>query len=409
MRRVVITGLGPVAPNAVGAEEFHKAQLECRSGIGRITRFDPSPLRCQIAGEVKISPEDYLDKKEMRRLDRFVQLALIAAGLALQDSGLDLEKEDRTRIGTLVGSGIGGMETWETQSKVFIERGPDRLSPFFIPMIIANMASGQLAMRYGFMGPSSTSVTACTTGADAIGNAYRVIQLGEAEIMVTGGSEAVVTAMAMGGFDVMRALSTHNDEPTKASRPFSLSRDGFVLSEGAAILVLEDYEHARARGAKMYAELVGFGRSADAYHITDPHPEGTGAALAMSRAMRDAQITPEQVGYINAHGTSTPVGDRAETLAIKKVFGDHAYKLPVSSTKSMIGHLLGAAGAIEAIASVQALVSGILPPTINLTDPDPELDLDYVPNTPREQRVEYVLSNSFAFGGMNATLAFKRI
>lgn len=409
MRRVVITGLGPVAPNAVGAEAFHQAQLEGRSGIGRITRFDPSPLRCQIAGEVQIAPEEYLDKKEMRRLDRFVQLALIASELALKDSGLDLEREDLTRIGTLVGSGIGGMETWETQSRVFIERGPERLSPFFIPMIIANMASGQLAMRYGFMGPSSTSVTACTTGADAIGNAFRVIQLGEAEVMVTGGSEAVVTAMAMGGFDVMRALSTRNDAPTQASRPFSASRDGFVLSEGAAIVVLEDYEHAKARGAKIYAELVGFGRSADAYHITDPHPEGTGAALSMQRAMQDAKINPEQVGYVNAHGTSTPVGDRAETLAIKKVFGLHAYKLAVSSTKSMIGHLLGAAGAIEAIASVQALVSGILPPTINLTDPDPELDLDYVPNTPREQPVQYVLSNSFAFGGMNATLAFKRI
>ncbi|MCL6527583.1 MAG: beta-ketoacyl-ACP synthase II [Thermaceae bacterium] len=409
MRRVVITGLGPVAPNAVGAEAFHQAQLEGRSGIGRITRFDPSPLRCQIAGEVQIAPEEYLDKKEMRRLDRFVQLALIASELALKDSGLELEREDLTRIGTLVGSGIGGMETWETQSRVFIERGPERLSPFFIPMIIANMASGQLAMRYGFMGPSSTSVTACTTGADAIGNAFRVIQLGEAEVMVTGGSEAVVTAMAMGGFDVMRALSTRNDAPTQASRPFSASRDGFVLSEGAAIVVLEDYEHAKARGAKIYAELVGFGRSADAYHITDPHPEGTGAALSMQRAMQDAKINPEQVGYVNAHGTSTPVGDRAETLAIKKVFGSHAYKLAVSSTKSMIGHLLGAAGAIEAIASVQALVSGILPPTINLTDPDPELDLDYVPNTPREQPVQYVLSNSFAFGGMNATLAFKRI
>lgn len=409
MRRVVITGLGPVAPNATGAEDFHKAQLECKSGIGRITRFDPSPLRCQIAGEVKINLEDYLDKKEMRRLDRFVQLSLIAGELALKDSGLDLEKEDRTRIGTLVGSGIGGMETWESQSKVFHERGPDRLSPFFIPMIIANMASGQLAMRYGLMGPSSTSVTACTTGADAIGNALRVIQLGEAEVMVTGGTEAVVTAMAMGGFDVMRALSTRNDEPTKASRPFSASRDGFVLSEGAAVIVLEDYNHAKARGARIYAELVGFGRSADAFHITDPHPEGKGAALAMTAAMKDAQINPEQVGYINAHGTSTPVGDRAETLAIKRVFGDQAYKLAVSSTKSMIGHLLGAAGSIEAIASVQALVSGVLPPTINLTDPDPELDLDYVPNAPREQQVDYVLSNSFAFGGMNATLAFKRV
>jgi len=409
MRRVVITGLGPVAPNAIGAEEFHKAQLEGKSGIGPITRFDPAPLRCQIAGEVKVNPEDYIDKRELRRLDRFVQLSLIAAALALKDSGLDLDKEDKTRIGTLVGSGIGGMETWEGQSKIFHERGPDRLSPFFIPMIIANMASGQLAMRYGFMGPSSTSVTACTTGADAIGNALRVIQLGEAEVMVTGGTEAVVTAMAMGGFDVMRALSTRNDTPTTASRPFSASRDGFVLSEGAAVVVLEDYEHAKARGARIYAELVGFGRSADAHHITDPHPEGKGAALAMTAAMKDAKINLEQVGYINAHGTSTPVGDKAETLAIKKVFGDHAYKLAVSSTKSMIGHLLGAAGSIEAIASVQAIVSGVLPPTINLTDPDPELDLDYVPNTPREQRVDYVLSNSFAFGGMNATLAFKRI
>ena len=409
MRRVVITGLGPLAPNGIGVEAFHKAQLAGLSGVGPITRFDASPLRCQIAGEVKVNLEDYIDKREMRRLDRFVQLGLAAGALALEDSGLELAKEDLTRIGTLVGSGIGGMETWESQSKVFLERGPDRLSPFFIPMIIANMASGQLAMRYGLMGPSSTSVTACTTGADSIGNALRVIQLGEAEVMFTGGTEAVVTAMAMGGFDVMRALSTRNDQPTKASRPFTASRDGFVLSEGAAVLVLEEYERAKARGAKIYAELVGFGRSADAHHITEPHPEGMGAALAMKAAVRDGKINNEQVGYINAHGTSTPVGDRAETLAIKKVFGDHAYKLAVSSTKSMIGHLLGAAGAIEAIASVQALVSGVLPPTINLEDPDPELDLDYIPNTPREKQVDYVLSNSFAFGGMNASLLFKRV
>lgn len=409
MRRVVITGMGPVSPIGIGNEAFHKAQLEGKSGIRRITRFDPSKLRCQIAGEVDVNPEDYIDKRELRRLDRFVQLALIAGELALKDSGLDLEKEDKTRIGTLVGSGIGGMETWEAQSKVFLERGPDRLSPFFIPMIIANMASGQLAMRYGFMGPSSTSVTACTTGADAIGNAFRVIQLGEAEVMVTGGTEAVVTAMAMGGFDVMRALSTRNDEPEKASRPFTASRDGFVLSEGAAILVLEDYEHAKARGARIYAELVGFGRSADAYHITEPHPEGLGASLAMRAAIRDAQISLEQVGHINAHATSTPVGDKAETNAIKQLFGERAYQIPITATKSMTGHLLGAAGAIEAIASIQALYHGVLPPTINLTDPDPELDLDYIPNTPREQKVDYVLSNSFAFGGMNASLLFKRV
>lgn len=408
MRRVVITGLGPVSPIGVGAEAFHQAQLQGRSGIRRITRFDPSPLPVQIAGEVDVDLEAFIDRREGKRLDRFVQLALVAAELALKDAGLEVDRLDPTRVGTLVGSGIGGMETWEAQSRVFLEKGPNRISPFFIPMMIANMASAHIAMRYGFMGPSSTVVTACATGSDALGSAFRMIQLGEADIVLAGGTEAAVTPMAIGAFGVMRALSTRNEEPEKASRPFTKSRDGFVLSEGAGVLVLEEYEHARRRGARIYAEVVGFGRSADAHHITEPHPEGKGAALAMRAALKDAGIPPEKVGYINAHGTSTPIGDKAEVLAIKQVFGEHAKRLAVSSTKSMTGHLLGAAGAVEAIATVQALYFGVLPPTINLEDPDPELDLDFLP-TPREARVEYALSNSFAFGGQNAVLAFKRI
>ncbi|MGQ9753297.1 MAG: beta-ketoacyl-ACP synthase II [Thermaceae bacterium] len=407
MRRVVITGLGPVSPIGVGAEAFHQAQLQGKSGIRRITRFDPKDLPVQIAGEVEVDLEAFIDKRELRRLDRFVQLALIAAELALRDTGLEADGLDPRRVGTLVGSGIGGMETWEAQSRVLWEKGPTRISPFFIPMLIINMASAQIAMRYGFMGPSSAVVTACATGTDAIGSAFRMIQLGEADLVLAGGAEAVITPMAIGAFGVMRALSTRNDEPEKASRPFTKSRDGFVLSEGAGVLVLEEYEHAKKRGARIYAEIVGFGRSADAHHITEPHPEGKGAALAMEAALKDAGISPEKVGYINAHGTSTPIGDRAEVLAIKQVFGDHAKRLAVSSTKSMTGHLLGAAGAVEAIATVQALYSGLLPPTINLEDPDPELDLDFLP-TPREAQVEYALSNSFAFGGQNAVLVFRK-
>ncbi len=362
MRRVVVTGLGPLTPIGVGAEAYHRAQLEGKSGVRPITRFDASVLPVRIAAEVDVNPEDYLDKKELRRLDRFVQYALIAAELALKDAGLEPSALDPERVGTLVGTGIGGMETWEAQSKVFLERGPNRISPFFIPMMIANMASAHIAMRYGFMGPSSTAVTACATGSDAIGQAFRMVQLGEADVVLAGGTEAAITPMAIGAFAVMRALSTRNEEPTKASRPFTLSRDGFVMGEGAGVLVLEEYEHARRRGARIYAEVVGFGRSADAHHITEPHPEGKGAALAMRRALRDAQVNPEAVGYINAHGTSTPVGDRAEVLAIKEVFGAHAKRLMVSSTKSMIGHLLGAAGAVEAIATVQALHHGVIPP-----------------------------------------------
>lgn len=409
MRRAVITGLGPLTPIGLGAEAFHKAQLEGRSGVRRITRFDASTLPVQIAAEVDVNPEAYLDKKELRRLDRFVQYALIAAELALKDAGLEPEKLNPERVGTLVGTGIGGMETWEAQSKVLLEKGPGRISPFFIPMMIANMASAHIAMRYGFHGPSSTVVTACATGSDALGNALRMIQLGEADVVLAGGTEAAITPMAIGAFGVMRALSTRNEEPEKASRPFTRSRNGFVMGEGAGVLVVEEYEHARRRGARIYAELIGFGRSADAHHITEPHPEGLGAALAMERALRDAGVAPEQVGYINAHGTSTPVGDRAEVLAIKRVFGEHAKKLMVSSTKSMIGHLLGAAGAVEAIATVQALYHGVIPPTLNLEDPDPELDLDFVPFTPREAQVDYALSNSFAFGGQNAVLLFKRV
>ncbi len=408
MRRVVVTGLGPVTPIGVGLGPFREALFGGKSGVRRITRFDPSALPVRIAAEVDLDPGAYLDRKELKRLDRFVQYALVAAELALRDSGLELSRLNPERVGTLVGTGIGGMETWEAQARVFVERGPNRLSPFFIPMMIANMASAHIAMRYGFTGPSSTVVTACATGSDALGQAMRMIQGGEADVVLAGGTEASITPMAIGAFAVMRALSTRNEEPEKASRPFTRSRDGFVMGEGAGVLVLEEYEHARRRGARIYGELIGFGRSADAHHITEPHPEGLGAALAMERALKDAGVTPEQVGYINAHGTSTPIGDRAEVLAIKRVFGDHAKRLMVSSTKSMIGHLLGAAGGVEAIATLLALHEGLIPPTINLEDPDPELDLDFVPQT-REARVDYALSNSFAFGGHNAVLLFRRV
>ena len=411
MRRVVITGLGPVTPIGVGAEAFHQAQLAGKSGIRRITRYDPEAyqLNVKIAGEVDVDVDDYLDRRESRRLDRFVQLALIAAELALRDAGLEAEELEPETTGVLIGSGIGGIKTWEDQFKIYFERGPHRLSPFFIPMVISNMASGHVAMKYGFQGPSSTVVTACATGTDSVGSAARMIQHGEADVMLTGGTEASVTPMAIGGFAVMRALSRRNDEPEKASRPFDKDRDGFVLSEGAGVLVLEEYEHARRRGATIYAEVVGFGRSEDAHHITEPHPEGKGARLAMQAALRDGGIAPEDVDYINAHGTSTPLNDRAETLAIKQLFGGHAHRLMVSSTKSMTGHLLGAAGAVEAIASAQAIASGVVPPTINLIESEPELDLDYVPGEPREAKVDYALSNSFAFGGQNAVLLLKRV
>ncbi len=409
MNRVVVTGLGPVSPIGIGAEAFHAAQLEGRSGIDTITQFDASAHPVRIAGEVAIELEDWLDRRERRRMDRYAQLAVVAAQLALDDSALDLEALDPTRVGTLIGSGIGGMNTWEVQSKIAHERHPTRMSPFFIPMMIANMATSRIAMRFGFMGPSSTVVTACSTGADAVGSAARMLQFGEAEVAVAGGAEAIITPMTVGSFSVMKALSSRNDDPAGASRPFSADRDGFVLGEGAGVVVLETLEHARARGARIYAELLGFGRSADAYHMTEPHPQGRGIVLAMEAALREAQLEPEQIGYLNAHATSTLLGDRAEALAIHQVFGANAGRLAVSSTKSMTGHMLGAAGAIEAIATIQALCSGVLPPTINHQLPDPEIGLDVIPNQAREAQVDRALSNSFAFGGQNAALLFGRV
>ncbi len=406
---MAITGLGPVTPIGTGAQAFAEAQRAGKSGIGPITRFDTAEVPSKIAGEVKDDLSEYVDAREARKLDRYVQLALAAAELAVRDSGLSEEELRGERTGAVIGSGIGGVKTFEEQAAVLHTRGPSRISPMFIPMMIANMATGHVAMRYGATGPSSTVVTACATGTGAVGDAARYIQLGLADVMIAGGTEAAVTPIAIGGFSNMKALSTRNDEPEKASRPFSASRDGFVLSEGAGVLILEDYEKAKARGATIYAEIVGYGTSADAHHITLPAPEGRGAQVAMRMALATAGVNPEEVGYINAHGTSTHFNDLHETQGIKHVFGPHAYKLAVSSTKSMTGHLLGAAGAVEAIAVAQALADGILPPTINLTDPDPVLDLDYIPEGAREQQVEYALSNSFAFGGQNAALLFRRV
>jgi 3-oxoacyl-[acyl-carrier-protein] synthase II len=407
MKRVVVTGVGPVTPIGVGAETFLAAQHQAKNGIRKITRFDARELTTQIAGEVDVAVDEYLERKEAKRLDRYVHLALIGAALALRDAGLSEAEVAGEHAGTCIGSGIGGIETLEEQLRIRFERSVMRISPFFVPMMIANMASGHVAMRYGLLGPSSTVVTACATGSGAIGDAYRIIQRGEAEIMLAGGSEAGVTCVGIGGFAVMKALSTRNDSPETASRPFTASRDGFVASEGAGILVLEEYERAKARGARIYAEVVGYATSADAHHITAPAPGGAGAVRCMRWAVRSAGISPEQIGYINAHGTSTPANDLSETLAIKAVFGSKAP--PVSSSKSMIGHTLGAAGGIEAIATVQAIYSGVLPPTRNYLEPDPELDLDYIPNKARAQQVDYALSNSFAFGGQNATLVFKRV
>ncbi|THF69772.1 beta-ketoacyl-[acyl-carrier-protein] synthase II [Deinococcus sp. Arct2-2] len=410
LRRVVITGLGPVTPIGLGAAAYAEAQRAGKSGIGLITHFDASSTASKIAGEVNDSLDAYVDPREARKMDRYVHLALAGADLAVADSGLTAEELRGERTGTLLGSGIGGVKTFEDQSRVLVERGAGRISPMFIPMMIANMASGHVSMRFGATGPSSTVVTACATGTGAIGDAARYIQLGLADVMIAGGSEAAITPIAIGGFSNMKALSTRNDDPQTASRPFAASRDGFVLGEGAGVVILEEYEKAKARGATIYAEVVGYGTSADAHHITMPAPEGRGAQVAMRMALATAGVNPDQVGYINAHGTSTHFNDLHETQGIKAVFGDHAHKLAVSSTKSMTGHLLGAAGAIEAIAVAQALKDGILPPTINLAgDEDPALDLDYIPDGARQTQVEYALSNSFAFGGQNAALLLRRV
>jgi 3-oxoacyl-[acyl-carrier-protein] synthase II len=408
VKRVVVTGLGPVTPIGVGASAFLEAQHAAANGIGPVSHFDPSELSVRIAGEVDVDVLAYLDKKAAKRLDRFVELALIGSDLALADAGLDADDVAGERTGTSIGTGIGGLDTWENESRVRFERNPMRVTPFFIPMLIANMASGHVAMRHGATGPSTSVVTACATGSGSIGDAYRIVQRGEADRMIAGGTEAPVTPMGIAGFAVMKALSTRNDAPEAASRPFAADRDGFVIGEGAGIVVLEELEHAKARGARIYAEVVGYATSADAHHITAPAPGGEGAARCLTWALRDAALDPSDVGYLNAHGTSTPANDLNETLAIKTVFGERGDAPPVSSTKSMTGHTLGAAGGIEAIAAVQALHSGVLPPTRNLDVPDPDLDLDYVPHEAREAAVDVAISQNFAFGGQNAALVFRR-
>ncbi len=409
-RRVVVTGLGMISPLGVGNDATWTGLLEGRSGIGLITKFDASAYACRIAGEVRgFNPEDWIEKKEVKKSDTFIHYAIAASQLAFDDAGLDKAREEGDRFGVIIGSGIGGLPLIEETHSKLLDRGPSRISPFFIPGLIVNLAAGQVSIRFGCKGPSSAPATACATGAHAIGDAVRVIQRDEADLMFAGGTEAVVTPLAVGGFAAMRALTTRNDEPQRASRPWDSERDGFVMGEGAGILVLEERERALARGARIYCELTGYGMTSDAYHITSPSEDGDGMMRVMVRALRDAGLEPTDIGYINAHGTSTPVGDKTETIAIKRVFGEHAYKLAVSSTKSMTGHLLGAAGGLESAIAALAVHHGILPPTINYENPDPECDLDYVPNTPREVAVRHVLSNSFGFGGTNATLVFSRV
>ena len=406
-RRVVVTGLGVVSSLGQRVDTFWEALLAGRCGVDRIASFDPSPFDCQIAAEVKdFNPgAAFPSPKELKRTDRFSQFAVYAGHQALLDSGLDLEKSDRDEIGVFIGSGIGGLRTTEDQHMVLIERGPDRISPFMIPMLILNIASGLFSMYYKLRGPNFATCSACATSTHAIGEAWRTIKMGDARAIFAGGTEATIVPMGIGGFCAMRAMSTRNDDPQRASRPFDKERDGFVMGEGAGILLLEDLEHAQARGAKIYCEIVGYGNTADASHMTAPAPEGEGAARCMKMALRNAGLKPEDISYINAHGTSTPPGDICETQAIKTVFGDHARKLAVSSTKGATGHMLGAAGAVEMAVCAKAIQTNIVPPTINYEFPDPECDLDYVPNKAREMTVNAILNNSFGFGGHNATIA----
>jgi 3-oxoacyl-[acyl-carrier-protein] synthase II len=408
--RVWVTGLGIVSPIGSGTQEFWDHLTTGVSGAGPITRFDATDYDTRFACEVKnFTTEGTLDRKETKRMDRFVQFAVVAAYQAVRDAGLDLDNIDRRRAGVIIGSGIGGMETFEDQHQALMDKGPRRVSPFFIPMMIVDMAAGQVSIQLGFKGPNFATVSACASGAHAIGEALRLIRAGDADLFLAGGSEATITPMAMAGFGSARALSTRNDDPQRASRPFDKERDGFVIGEGAALLVLEREDHARRRGAQPLCELAGYGASGDAYHMTAPCVDGEGAARAMQRALDDAGLAPQDVSYINAHGTSTPAGDPAEVSAIKTVFGEHAHKLSVSSTKSMTGHLLGAAGGLEAAATALTLARGIVPPTINLENPDPTCDLDFVPNQARTQTVKAALSNSFGFGGHNVTLAVRRV
>lgn len=410
-RRVVITGLGVVSPLGCDLELFWKRNVAGHSGIRRVQQFDVSAFPSQIAGEVvEFDVNAFLSPKEQRRMDPYAHFAMGAAKLAMKDSGLDMSREDPCRVGVIAGSGIGGLQTMEIQYRTLLERGPKRCSPFMIPQMISNMISGNIAIEYGMKGPNYGVVSACATAAHALGDALRAIQRNEADIMVTGGSDASICALGFAGFCALRALSTRNDEPQRASRPFDRDRDGFVMGEGAAILVLEEFEHARRRGARIYAELAGFGATCDAFHETAPAEDGEGAARAMSLAMKDAGLTPDDVDYINAHGTSTELNDRCETRAIKTALGlDRARKVMISSTKSMTGHLLGAAGGIEAAVCALAIHRGVVPPTINYENPDPECDLDYVPNTAREIRVRAALSNSLGFGGHNATVLLRAV
>jgi 3-oxoacyl-[acyl-carrier-protein] synthase II len=407
-RRVVVTGLGLVTPLGIGTELTWKALCAGQSGIGRITRFDPAGYDAQIAGEVKgFDPTQFVEKKEVKKMDTFIHYAVAASQLAVDDAALKVAPEEATKVGVYIGSGIGGLGSIEHYHQVLRDKGPGRVSPFFIPMTIINLASGQVAIRLGAKGPNSCAVTACATGNHCIGDAYRIIQRGEADVMVAGGAEAAITPLGVAGFASAKALSFRNDAPEKASRPFDRDRDGFVLGEGAGVIVLEEIEHARRRGARIYAEIIGYAMNSDAYHITAPPDEGEGAVRCMDLAIKDAGISKSDIGYINAHGTST-MADAIETNAIKQVFGELAYRIPVSSTKSMTGHLLGAAGGIEAVFSILALHHGILPPTINLDHPDPACDLDYVPNKARPVSFNVALSNSFGFGGVNACLLFQR-
>jgi 3-oxoacyl-[acyl-carrier-protein] synthase II len=408
-RRVVITGIGMVSPCGVGTIETWKALIEGRSGIGKITRFDTTDYPTTIAGEVKnFDPATFIPKKEIKKMDLFIHYAIAASEFAMQDSAYKVDSSNAPRIGVYIGSGIGGFGVIEATHTALLEGGPRKISPFFIPASIVNLASGWVSIRTGAKGPNSATCTACTTGAHAIGDSYEIIKRGKADVMICGGAEGCITPLGIGGFCAMRALSTRNDEPERASRPFDRDRDGFVMGEGAGILVLELLDSAIKRNAKIYAEVTGYGMSSDAYHITAPSEDGEGAIRVMQLAIEDAGITPQDIDYINAHGTSTPFNDRAETMAIKKVFGDHARKLAVSSTKSMTGHLLGAAGGLEGAVMALAITDQIAPPTINLDNPDPECDLDYVANRSRRMEIRYALSNSFGFGGTNGALVFKR-
>jgi 3-oxoacyl-[acyl-carrier-protein] synthase II len=408
-RRVVVTGVGLLCSVGTGTEETWQALKEGQSGIGPITAFDAAAFNCRIAGEVKaFDPGRWIDKKELKKMGRFIQFAIAGSEFAMQSSGLKITEDLAERVGVYIGSGIGGFEVIEREHRNLLERGPGRISPFFIPATIINLASGYVSIRTGAKGPNSAVATACTTGAHCVGDSFKIIQRGDADAMICGGTEAAITPMGIGGFAAMRALSQRNDDPARSSRPWDAHRDGFVVGEGAGILILEDLEFAQRRGAPILAEIVGYGMSGDAFHITTPAEDGDGAFRVMKNAMKDARIEPDQIDYINAHGTSTEIGDKLETIAIKRAFGEYAYKLMVSSTKSMTGHLLGGAGGLEAGITVLAIRDQIAPPTINYEAPDPECDLDYVPNQPRQKPITYALSNSFGFGGTNGSLIFKK-